>query len=298
MPTIVATYRQHSAAQKVLHDLKMAGFGDHDISLSSSARDPHSQDLDRLSIGGAVARNTALGGIIGVFIGVALGFLLPLNPVTIGLAGAALGAIAGTILTSVFKWGVSSVSRQSGFVQVEVKTPDDRQDQVTEIMNKYDPVSMNEREHRQPPAQEKAAESRSSFSRELLGTKEKRPAEANSGDLLAVREGIYYDPDDTSQLDSDDTRLPDYEFYRRDFRRHFQHYYANGQSFEDYEPAYMYGYSLAVDHRHDDYEWYDIEPGVRERWQEQYGNTWDAYQDAIRYAWDRIRTVFNDSRPN
>jgi hypothetical protein len=307
MPTIVAIYRQPSAAQKVIHDLHMAGFGHNDIQQSTPARAPRSEDrggpiggsdAEGRSIGGAVARNMALGGVIGVFIGVTLGFLFPLDPVTVGFTAGALGAVIGAILTGLFKWGASSTSQQMGFVQVEVSTPDDRQEQVTEIMSKYDPVSMNERENRQPPDQDNAAESRSGLSRELLGAQEKRPSEARSGDILAVREGIYYDPDDLSQLDSDDMRLPDFEFYCRDFRQHFQQYYANGHSFEDYEPAYRYGYSLAVDHRHDDYTWYDIEPGVRNRWKEQYGDTWERYQDAIRYAWDRIRTAFNDSRRN
>jgi hypothetical protein len=283
----------------------MAGFGDGDIKLSTSARPPHSEDLDSpigsdgdgRSTGGAIAMNAVLGGGIGVFIGVALGFFLPLNPVTTGFIGAALGSIIGAVLSGMFNWGASSISRQSGFAEVEVDTPEDRQDQVTDILNKYHPVSLRGRDHQPPPAQQEAGESRSGLLVELLGAKVKRPdTTSRSGDILAVREGIYYDPEDASQLDTDDTRLPGYDFYRRDFRHHFEHHYANGHSFGDYEPAYMYGYTLAVDHRHDDYDWYDIEPGVRDRWQEQHGDTWEEYQDAIRYAWDQIRNAFNDSR--
>lgn len=58
-------------------------------------------------------------------------------------------------------------------------------------------------------------------------------------------------------------------------------------AFEQYEPAYAYGYSLALDPQYNTRTWTDLEPQLREQWEndhkEQMG--WDEYHNAAHYAW-------------
>ncbi|MCI0527501.1 MAG: hypothetical protein L0Y56_08680, partial [Nitrospira sp.] len=250
MPTLIGVYRDNSEVQKVIRDLRMAGISDEAINLIGSVKDRYLDRLDRdkssRSPSGAIAMNAVLGGMIGSFAGLTLGFFFPIiEPILVGLGGAILGAIAGVVLTILFKWGISDghLASQIGFAQVEVETPEDRKEQVTEIMEKYDPISMGERANRrQSQSQENKDSGQSSeVSPGLTGpgkpseepstqagdspsseNERRPPGETRSGDIVAVRESIYYDPDPVDDAGASNYRFPDYEFYLSDFRQHFE----------------------------------------------------------------------------
>lgn len=81
-----------------------------------------------------------------------------------------------------------------------------------------------------------------------------------------------------------------YDIYDPDFRTHFQTTYAQtGNRFEQYQPAYRYGYTLAVDDRYQGRSWRDIEPEVRNAWESRNQGTWDNFKDSIEYAWQKVR---------
>jgi uncharacterized protein (TIGR02271 family) len=75
-------------------------------------------------------------------------------------------------------------------------------------------------------------------------------------------------------------------YYRRDWQTN----YANlGGTYEDYEPAYRYGYSLRDDPRYASRDWSAIEPDVRRDWETRYpGSTWERMKAAVRRGWDRM----------
>jgi uncharacterized protein (TIGR02271 family) len=75
-----------------------------------------------------------------------------------------------------------------------------------------------------------------------------------------------------------------------DFRRHWQAASGSGGGrFEDYEPAYRYGSSLASDQRYRGSEWDRIEPDVRRDWETRSPGTWERMKESVRHAWNRAR---------
>lgn len=84
-----------------------------------------------------------------------------------------------------------------------------------------------------------------------------------------------------------------FDTYDRDFRNDYQTRYANlGGRYEDYQPAYRYGYDLANNPRYKGRDWNSIEPDVRRDWDSRYGSsgqsTWDKMKDSVRYGWDKV----------
>jgi len=80
-----------------------------------------------------------------------------------------------------------------------------------------------------------------------------------------------------------------FDTYSNDFRTHFNRQYGkSGYSYDQYSPAYRYGYNLASNQSYSG-DWSSIEPDVRQRWEERNQGTWEDFKDAIRYAWDSVR---------
>ena len=65
--------------------------------------------------------------------------------------------------------------------------------------------------------------------------------------------------------------------------------YASGSSYDEYQPAYRYGYTLATDDRYRGRPWNEIEPEARKAWNNQNQNTWEDFKDAVQYSWDKVR---------
>ncbi|HEX3685003.1 MAG TPA: YsnF/AvaK domain-containing protein [Bryobacteraceae bacterium] len=78
--------------------------------------------------------------------------------------------------------------------------------------------------------------------------------------------------------------------YEDDFRRDFQSRYASaGGNYEDYAPAYEYGYQAANDARYQGRSWDEVESDLRSDYGRRYPNsTWDRIKDSIRYGWDKV----------
>jgi uncharacterized protein (TIGR02271 family) len=80
-----------------------------------------------------------------------------------------------------------------------------------------------------------------------------------------------------------------YETYDPDFRTHFQNTLTGRGSYDRYQPAYRYGYTLATDDRYRGRNWSDVEPEARKAWNSQNQNTWEDFKDAVQYSWDKVR---------
>ena len=87
------------------------------------------------------------------------------------------------------------------------------------------------------------------------------------------------------------SRTRGFDTYQTDFRNDFNTNYANqGMTYEQYLPAYEYGYNRANDAGCQGKDWAAIAPTVRQDWENQQPGTWDRYQNAIRYAWEKGRS--------
>ena len=80
-----------------------------------------------------------------------------------------------------------------------------------------------------------------------------------------------------------------FEDYEPDYRQDYQtRYAALGGTYEEYVPAYRYGYSLASDTRYRSRAWDEIETDARTDWERDHPNTWDRMKLAIRHGWERV----------
>lgn len=75
------------------------------------------------------------------------------------------------------------------------------------------------------------------------------------------------------------------------FREHFDENYATGgYGYETLAPAYRYGTVVAEHPDYTDQDWEDLQPEIRQRWQEFHSEAWDEVEDAIRHAWDEVQS--------
>lgn len=83
----------------------------------------------------------------------------------------------------------------------------------------------------------------------------------------------------------------DFTDYETRFRNHFDtSYSAGGYSYEQYLPAYRYGYDLAVNDRFQDIDdWSALEPEARRYWDERNPGTWDRFKMAVEHAWHEVK---------
>ncbi|MGB7339967.1 MAG: DUF2382 domain-containing protein [Phototrophicaceae bacterium] len=81
-----------------------------------------------------------------------------------------------------------------------------------------------------------------------------------------------------------------FENYNDAFRTHYNTAYANTDyTYDQYVPAYRYGYSIASEPSFRDSDWNTLEPQVRDRWERDNDSTWDDIKDAVRHAWENVK---------
>jgi len=87
-----------------------------------------------------------------------------------------------------------------------------------------------------------------------------------------------------------------YDTYANDYQTHYNKNYArSGYSFDQYSPAYRYGYNLGSDKTYSNRNWSDVESNVRDQWESRNKGTWDDFKDAVRYGWERVKNAGSGS---
>jgi hypothetical protein len=74
------------------------------------------------------------------------------------------------------------------------------------------------------------------------------------------------------------------------FRSHWNTAYGtSGRSYDEYAPAYQYGYTMAGNDTYRGRKWDEVEPGLRSDWESRNpGSTWENFKAAVRHGWDRM----------
>jgi hypothetical protein len=84
------------------------------------------------------------------------------------------------------------------------------------------------------------------------------------------------------------TELAEVSRYETDFKQHYEHNYAStGYGYDQYRPAYHYGFELAKDLRYSEMDWNTLELQAHRNWDEGTMGSWGRYKDAVRYGWER-----------
>ena len=74
------------------------------------------------------------------------------------------------------------------------------------------------------------------------------------------------------------------------YRNHWSAtYVATGARFDDYDPAYRYGHSMAGSASYRGQSWEQVEPELRSNWEHTYPQSaWDDFKAAVKHGWERM----------
>jgi hypothetical protein len=65
--------------------------------------------------------------------------------------------------------------------------------------------------------------------------------------------------------------------------------FRNDYTYEQSQPAYRYGYTMASDARYKGRDWNAVEKDVKGDWKASNQGTWEQFKDSVRYAWERVK---------
>ena len=74
------------------------------------------------------------------------------------------------------------------------------------------------------------------------------------------------------------------------YRNHWSAtYVASGARFDDYDPAYRYGHSMAGSASYRGQSWDEVELELRSNWEHTYPQSaWDDFKAAVKHGWERV----------
>jgi hypothetical protein len=325
--TVVGLFDSRDEARMAIQDMMREGISRDRVSLVES--DPEG-DFQRYrvdesgnqagegAVGGAVGGAIA-GGLFGLLVGVgALAFpaigLVAAGPIAGLIGGAGIGAVSGGIIGALIGWGVPeehahayAESVRRGGILLTVQCGDDDCSQVEELLSRNGAVDIEERAAHY---RERGWERYDGTTRPLSPEETQREREEFRSTVRAQKTGrrsgrarSYRQPDGREPgvagipggvreerttwdagMGPDD---PDGDFLT-DFETRFG---TQGVTYEQYKPAYRFGYEFSSGSSLPAQDWGDSEPELRSRWEEYNPGTWDRYHAAIRHGFERGRTV-------
>jgi hypothetical protein len=117
----------------------------------------------------------------------------------------------------------------------------------------------------------------------------------NGAQLLAQAEeqSSARQPQPSAGMTEQQTQVFD-KFVRHEarFKDHYQsHFSTSHYEYNQYRPAYIHGFELALDPRHRKADWTGVESQAHRTWDEPTMGLWSQYKDAVRYGWEQGITL-------
>jgi uncharacterized protein (TIGR02271 family) len=114
--------------------------------------------------------------------------------------------------------------------------------------------------------------------------------EIRAGKDTTQREQTIRDTVRHTEVDFEDLGTNRDSALNADFRRDFESRYgSSGGDYNDYGPAYNYGYAMAADPRYQGKRFNEVESDLRTDYGRRYPNsTWEKIKDSVRYGWDKV----------
>jgi hypothetical protein len=232
------------------------------------------------------ATGAVAGGVLGGAAGVAvslMGLAIPgIGPIIAGLTGAGVGAVAGGLIGGLTSLGVSeehaeyyAESVRRGGALVTIRCDETRAERAAQTMQDHGAVDI---------------ERRVESWRDTGWSGYDQNAQPYSADQVAKERSSYPSSTSSDARSSRSRAAGDWTLVEPDFRREHEHQYA-GQSanFDDYAPAYRYGYETAQKDTYRGRNWDDVETDLRGDWERSNpGHAWDNFKAAVRRGWDRL----------
>ncbi|MDT8306263.1 MAG: general stress protein [Anaerolineae bacterium] len=310
MKTVVALYDNLEDARDAVDELVEAGFSRSDISLV--ARDvtgeygtyvdeyDDAEEVGEAAAGGAVG-GAVVGGLMGLLVGLGafaipgLGPVIAAGPVAASLAGAGIGAATGGLLGALVEWGIPEAEAgyyaegvRRGGTLLSVRVPENRVDDVVDLMNEHDPVNIERRAEYwrseydwtgyDPEAEPYGAEEITTYRTSLSDWDEDYDATTGQTRVRSYMGGGTYGS------------APTWQDLERTYRDDFDVNYAGGMyTWNEYNPAYRLGYDLATDPTYADRSWEEIEADAETRWGREFEGAWDEFAGAVEYGWEQVK---------
>ncbi|MBZ0316396.1 MAG: DUF1269 domain-containing protein [Anaerolineae bacterium] len=300
--TFVGLYKDFNTARKVVEDLVNAGLDRRTISLVASDSVTRYGEKWQITapkdqMGGAdgdveAAEGAGFGAVVGTLVGLGVALIPGVGPIIAGGAlgaaalsagvGAATGAVTGGIAASLMNFGVPEEDAayytegiRKGGALVGVSVHETWADRVREVMNRHNPIDLDVQNS--ADINDDTADF-STEQRQQSGGVMAQSASTRGGTYTSERSGVRTY-----------SRPRTFENYAPEYRNHYNMYYGHtGNPYDFYLPAYLYGFNLGSNSYYRGYQWEQIEPEARRRWEEERPNTWDQIKDAVRNAWDSL----------
>lgn len=303
--TIVGSFDSFEEAQEVFRDLQQSGFARDDISIignnaagtvRATAGDlPPDAPATLHDTGSGAATGAAAGGVLGGAAGLVVGLMglaipgvgpiVAAGPLAAALAGAGVGAVAGGLIGGLTGAGVSeedanyyAESVRRGGALVTVRADDARADEAARIMRSHGAIDIERRAEQwrqegwtrydpdaEPYSVEQLERQRAAY-RGTMGV----AAGENAGAAATMAGARGWDD------------------HRDFFRMHHGETYGGTTGFDEYEPAYRYGWDVGGSGRYRGRRWEEVEPDLRSDWERRYPDgAWDRFKAAVRRGWER-----------
>jgi len=308
--TVIGLYDRLEDAQNAVSELVSAGFARENISIVAADTEgkfktyvgaPGDEAGEGAAAGAGVG--AVVGGLGGLLVGLGalaipgIGPVLAAGPIASALigagVGAGVGAVTGGLIGALVDLGVPEEQAnlyaegvRRGGTLVKVTTPEDRSNEANRIMDRFDPIDIDQRAgtwrsekwsrfdpNATPYTQSEFERERSRYAQDIerSGKREVNRERQRIHTYVAGRPA-------------------DYDRYDPLFRTHYQTTYQNtGRSYEAFRPAYMYGYDLAGNPQYRNKTWEQVEMDARRSWESEHHDTlWDDIKDAVREGWMRV----------
>jgi hypothetical protein len=324
--TIVGSFDSFEEAQEVFRDLQQSGFSRDDISIIGNNAAGRIEDrtgglppdapATMSDTGSGAATGAAAGGVLGGAAGLVVGLMglaipgvgpiVAAGPLAAALAGAGVGAVAGGLIGGLTGAGVSeedahyyAESVRRGGALVTVRTDDARADEAARIMRSHGAVDIERRAEQwrsegwtrhdpsAPPYSVEELERQRAVYRGSLGV----TAGENVGSAAQMHSSTTGSGMHTQSPGSWDDE-------REYFRMHHGETYGGTTGFDEYEPAYRYGWDIGSSGRYRGRSWADIEPELRTDFERRYPDGgWERFKAAVRRGWERTSDLVEHAIP-
>lgn len=322
MKTIVGLYDDLADARQAVSELVDLGIDRDRISLVASDQegryssalnsdDDVASDLPRDevagdNVAGGAATGAVVGGLGGLLLGLGalaipgIGPAIAAGPLVSAVVGAGVGAAVGGLVGALINAGVPE--EQAGYYAegvrrggtlVTVEAPDEQVDEVVRAMERHDPINVDERAstwRQEGWTGFNGGEPQSNWQASPQDTSTITANTRSTAAQPTLRDTVRRKDVDVEQIGGSNGSN-DYDRYNPAFRNHWQSNYANrGYTWEQYEPAYRYGYTLANDQRYQGWDWNAIEADARRNWSQQHQDSpWEKFKDAVRQGWQQVK---------
>jgi hypothetical protein len=287
--------------------------------------------------GSGAATGAAAGGVLGGAAGLVVGLMglaipgigpiVAAGPLAAALAGAGVGAVAGGLIGGLTGAGVSeedahyyAESVRRGGALVTVRADDARAEEAARIMRTHGAVDIERRAEQwrqegwtrhdpsaEPYSVEQMERERSAYRGSLgvtagenVGTADQmRGSTAGLPPTATSTSGMRQAAASATASGMRDTSSRSWDDHRDYFRMHHSETYGSTAGYDEYEPAYRYGWDIGSSGRYRGRSWNDVEPELRSDWERRYpqGGAWDRFKMAVRRGWERTSDAVESAIP-